>query len=144
MDTDFNPNANNTSHPGYLLLFRGAEDWDLRLSDEELKQTMDRVDAWFGKLLEAGRVRGGHTLHREGSLISAGREHTITDGPHAEAKEVIGGVLHLYVPTMDDAVAIARACPMLQQGGLIEVRPVAEECPVTRRVRERLGRVALV
>jgi hypothetical protein len=44
--------------------------------------------------------------------------------------------LVLNVETIDEAIAIAKTIPGLAYGGSIEVRPVAEECPLDVRARE--------
>ena len=58
------------------------------------------------------------------------------DGPFAESKEAIGGYLVVDVETIEEAIAIAQSSPNLAYGGSIEVRPVAEECPLDIRARE--------
>ena len=40
---------------------------------------------------------------------------------------------------LDEAVAIAKQCPVLEYGSTVEVRPVAEECPTFQRVKEQLA-----
>ncbi|MGH6911579.1 MAG: YciI family protein [Phenylobacterium sp.] len=45
-----------------------------------------------------------------------------TDGPFAETKEVLGGVIFIEARDMDEAVAIAGDIPMARYGS-IEVRP---------------------
>jgi hypothetical protein len=57
------------------------------------------------------------------------------DGPFAESKEAVGGYLVLDVETIEEAVAIAQSSPGLAYGGSIEVRPLAEECPLDVRAR---------
>ena len=126
---------------GYLLMARG-EDWDKGLSDEELIEVMDRTTKWFEALLKSGKVKGGAALLKEGVIVSKKGAREITDGPFAEAKEAIGGYLYLDVATLEEAVEIAKSSPGLDYGISMEVRPVLNECPVFKRVRERLGLVA--
>jgi hypothetical protein len=45
----------------------------------------------------------------------------------------------LDVRTLEEAMAIAKSYPALELGISIEVRPVLQECPIFKRVRERLG-----
>jgi hypothetical protein len=54
----------------------------------------------------------------------------VADGPFAESKEAIGGYFLLKVDSIEEAVAIAKDCPGLAYGARVEVRPVAEACPV--------------
>ncbi|HEU0164376.1 MAG TPA: YciI family protein [Thermomicrobiales bacterium] len=50
-------------------------------------------------------------------------EFLITDGPHADLKESIGGFYVVDVAGFDDALEVARHCPMDPRYG-IEVRTV--------------------
>jgi hypothetical protein len=49
----------------------------------------------------------------------------VTDGPFAEAKEVIGGYWMIQVQSKEEAVGWARRCPAAD-GDIIEVRQVFE------------------
>jgi hypothetical protein len=51
---------------------------------------------------------------------SAGK---ITDGPYAEAREVIGGLFILEAADYEEAVALSRDCPHLDFGS-IEIREI--------------------
>jgi hypothetical protein len=48
-----------------------------------------------------------------------------TDGPFAETAEVLGGYYILRVKDLDEAIAIAAACPASRTGS-IELRPIQE------------------
>jgi hypothetical protein len=131
-------NHENARITGYLLIMKGA-DWDQQISDNELQSVVDRTTKWFDALMKQGKVAGGNALLRRGVIISGKGGKMVTDGPFTETKEVIGGYLLLKVDTFEDAVAIAKTSPGLDHGITIEVRPVTDECPVFKRVRERLG-----
>ena len=51
----------------------------------------------------------------------------------------MGGFIQIEANSLDEAVAIAKTFPTLEYGITIEVRPVAEECPCYKRVREQLA-----
>jgi hypothetical protein len=57
-----------------------------------------------------------------------GGEVMLTDGPYAEAKEVLGGYFVLETADLDEAIAWAAQIPAAWRGGKIELRPIA---PVT-------------
>jgi hypothetical protein len=59
------------------------------------------------------RVENGQTL--------------ITDGPFANAKEVIGGFYLLDVSDLDEALEFAKQMPAVHLGGAVEVHAVAEQ-----------------
>ena len=50
----------------------------------------------------------------------------VTDGPFAETKEVICGFYVVDAPDLDAAVEIGRQNPLLNDGGRLEVRLVAD------------------
>src|ERR1041385_794205 len=110
----------------YLLLFRSSE-WSEGLSLEQLQEAMDRYIAWMDGLKEQGKILAARPLEREGRFISAKRGRPVADGPFAESKEAVGGYIVLQVDSLEEAAAIARECPVLENGGSIEVRPLAED-----------------
>ena len=56
----------------------------------------------------------------------------VTDGPFAEAKEVIGGFFVIEARDRDEAIGLASRWPSARLGA-IEVRPIEEALPATRR-----------
>jgi hypothetical protein len=50
------------------------------------------------------------------------QNNVVTNGPYAEIKESLGGVILIRAENYDDAVEIARGCPILQWGAAVEVR----------------------
>lgn len=54
--------------------------------------------------------------------VRSGRAQVL-DGPFAEAKEMVGGFFLVDVPTREEAIAIARACPAAEWA-TVEVRAV--------------------
>jgi hypothetical protein len=126
---------NTQNQNGYMLLYR-SDEWYNRLSREELGKLMDQNKAWIERLTAEGKAKPGRALERRGANVSGKNGRFVTDGPFAESKEAIGGYLVLDVETIDEAIAIAQSSPGLAYGGSIEVRPVAEECPLDVRARE--------
>ena len=124
----------SSKHPEYMLLFRG-NDWPKGLSPEEMQQVASQWMAWFNRLTDQGIALAGSPLEAEGKVVSGRNGRVVSDGPFAESKEAIGGYFLLRVDTLDEAVAIARQCPGLAYGAVVEVRPVAEVCPIAEELR---------
>jgi hypothetical protein len=76
---------------------RGTE-----LAGERLRPVVDATTV---------RVRDGETL--------------ISDGPYAETKDFVGGVVIIECADLDEAIAIAAGHPYARRGG-VEIRPVWE------------------
>jgi hypothetical protein len=75
-----------------------------------------------GVLLAA---EGLHPTSKGTRLRVSGGKPVITDGPFAEAKEVIAGFWIIQVKSKEQAVEWAKRCP-LPENGLIEIRQVFE------------------
>jgi hypothetical protein len=119
----------------YLLLFRGTA-WYNSLSPEELQNAMNQFKQWFDRLTEKGKLKAAQPLVRDGKIVSGKLGRVVADGPFAESKEAIGGYFLLAVDSLDEAVSIAQTCPALDYGTQVEVRPIAEECPMLQRARQ--------
>ncbi|HTL54199.1 MAG TPA: YciI family protein [Candidatus Limnocylindrales bacterium] len=116
---------------GYMLLFRG-NDWAKDLSPEQRDQVSKEWMGWFERLGRQGKVTAGNPLEPTGKIVTGKGGRVVADGPFAESKEAIGGYFLLRVDTLDEAVAIAKECPGLTYGAEVEVRPVADECPMRK------------
>ena len=74
-------------------------------------------------------LRGGEPLHPVGTATTItvadakGGELMITDGPYAEAAEVLGGYYFLEVADLDEAIGWAAQIPTAWRGR-VEIRPV--------------------
>src|SRR5215212_1405644 len=126
---------NTQTHNGYMLFYRSNE-WYKTLSQEELHELINQNKSWFEKLTAQGKAKRGRALQRTSVNVSGKNGRSVTDGPFAESKEAIGGYLILDVETIEEAIAIAQSSPGLAYGGSIEVRPMADECPLNVRARE--------
>ena len=111
----------------YLLLIRGTH-WNSALSPAELQRVMTDFYAWVEGFTQRGINRGAQPLVEEGKLITGAKGASVTDGAFAESKEAIAGYFRLGVSSMDEAVRLAQACPILAYGAQIEVRPIADLC----------------
>ncbi|BDS06197.1 hypothetical protein NT6N_12370 [Oceaniferula spumae] len=119
----------------YLLLIRGTH-WNHGMSPAELQKTMTDFYAWADGLSEAGILRGAQPLMEDGKLVSGSKGSTVTDGVFIECKEAIAGYFQLAVGSMDVALDHARACPILEYGAEVEVRPIADLCRPMAEVKK--------
>lgn len=126
------------SNSEYLLLFRGNQ-WDRSLSPSDLQQSVAGFLAWFEQLSAAGTLKAGQPLMDEGRLVSGRQGRNVADGPFAESKEAIGGYFLIEAESLDAAVAVAQGCPLLNQGLVVEVRPIAADCPTLQRAQHAIA-----
>jgi hypothetical protein len=78
---------------------------------------------------------GLHPPSRGARVSFAGGKPLVTDGPFAEAKEVIGGYWMIDVKSRDEAIAWAKRCPA-SDNEIIEIRQVQEMADFPADVQE--------
>jgi hypothetical protein len=105
----------------YMFIFLGGD--PSHLSPEAQQAHMAKWFAWIEKLTNEKRYAAGEALLPGGKTI-AGLKKTVTDGPFAESKEVVGGFFVVLAKNIDEAVQIAKDCPDYELGGIVEVREV--------------------
>jgi hypothetical protein len=92
-------------------------------SPEQMQEYMKQYHAWVDGIVAQNKFIGGKGLSFEGRVIKP--HDVITDGPYAEIKESIAGFIMVKATDFDDAVKMARLCPILNgEGNSVEVRKV--------------------
>jgi hypothetical protein len=95
------------------------------LPDEKILTEMGKFNE---ELVKSGALLSGEGLHpssRGVRIRFPGGKAQVTDGPFAEAKEVIGGFWLLQFKSQEEAVAMMSRCPTAG-GEMIELRRVFE------------------
>jgi hypothetical protein len=116
------------------LLTSNADDiaaWEQLSPDEAAAiraEEMPRWEALFGELGASGALAFGAELEAPKTAKTVrvrDGETLVTDGPYAETKEQIGGVMELEAEDLDAAIAIAARIPVALRAS-VELRPVIE------------------
>jgi hypothetical protein len=84
--------------------------------------------AFTQEIVASGELVAGEPLQgpETGSRVTVrGGQTTVTDGPFAETKEVLGGFYIVNVPTVERAQELAAKIPGAKTG-TVEVRPLLE------------------
>ncbi|MEU0883133.1 YciI family protein [Lentzea sp. NPDC005914] len=93
-------------------------------------ELMKRMDGFIGKLVADGALLTADGVHNKGSVVRRrGEAVKSTDGPFAEAKEVIGGFVMVNAKDLAEATALAEeyiTCFAGVEEMSVEVRPVVE------------------
>ena len=61
-------------------------------------------------------MAGGEPLQPTGNKLH-GTKKVVTDGPYAEAKEMVGGYLIVNAKDINEAVEISKGCPIFEVDG---------------------------
>ncbi len=103
----------------YLFLYRNPPAPDRQPSPEEMQAMFAQWATWKEKFKDHV-VDMGDGLKHGGRLLRDGK---VTDGPLSEAKEIIGGYSIVQAASYDDALKVARECPIVYMpDATIEIR----------------------
>lgn len=107
----------------YLILMRlDLITKEAQPSPEQLQVYMKMYQDWIATISTQNKFIGGKGLSTEGKVIKSG---VVTDGPYAETKESLAGFVRIKAKNFEDALNIAKACPiLLGEGNSVEVRKV--------------------
>ncbi|EKJ85026.1 hypothetical protein CLV96_1143 [Leptospira meyeri] len=108
----------------YLILMRlDLLTKEAQPSPEQLQVYMKQYQEWVDGILAQKKFKSGTALSTEGRVIQSNQ--IITDGPFVETKESLAGFIIISAENFDDAVQIAKGCPILMgEGNSVEVRKV--------------------
>ena len=105
----------------FMFVYRGGNDGTQEVSPEEMQQVMQIWASWIEKGMQAGwLLDGGDGLKPDGKVVHP--DSTITDGPFAESKELVGGYSMVEAKDLASATELAKTSPMIAAGGTVEVR----------------------
>jgi hypothetical protein len=79
---------------------------------------------WLKALGEQGYIKNIGAPLEAGGRVVKGKPGAYTDGPFAEAKDVIGGFTLIQAKDIHQATELSKGCPVFEQNGYVEVRPV--------------------
>jgi len=115
----------------FVFLYRitEASRRDAMGTPERAQQSMQRWLAWMQQLESKGHLKDrGQPLELVGKVVR-GAQKTVTDGPYAEAKDLVAGFTIIQARDVNEAVELSHGCPILEGGGSVEVRPVMKMNP---------------
>ncbi|MBB5205977.1 hypothetical protein HNQ51_003308 [Inhella inkyongensis] len=110
----------------YLLLLHETPADYAELSPAQMQDIVRRHQAWAQSLAERGLLAGGEKLSDDGGrqLRRQGTQVLVSDGPYAEAHDVIGGFYLIKAENDAQAETLARECPHLEGRQWIEMRRI--------------------
>jgi hypothetical protein len=106
----------------FMYLFRSNPAAYQSLSPEEMQQNLKKWMDWKDSLEKNGHISQlGERLDGNGKVVR-GKTKAVIDGPFVEVKDFIQGYLIIEAGNIDQAVELAKGCPILNLDGSVEVR----------------------
>jgi len=108
----------------FLLVFRADLNNMPKGSPEEMQARTKGWMDWIGGIAAKDKLKDrGNRLTTEGKVLKSA--DIITDGPYLEIKESILGYSVIKAGSWEEAVEIARSCPIFKANGTVEVREIS-------------------
>jgi hypothetical protein len=116
------------------------------MTEDERNAMFDRCFEYDDHLRANGHWAVGEALQSEETALTLhwknGKVAT-TDGPYAETKEQLGGILILEARDMNQAVQLMAQHPALTYGNSFEIRPAGDMSEIIKQSEQRRRKDAL-
>jgi hypothetical protein len=112
------------------------------MSEAEINAFVDECLTYDDVLRRNGHFAGGDGLQGPESAVTLrfqGGKVAVTDGPYAETKEQLGGILILEAKDLNHAIQLMSKHPGVR-GGPFEIRPAADLTDMVRESEKRRAR----
>lgn len=109
------------------------------MSESERNAFVDGCFAYDDVLRKNGHFVGGEALQSGRNAVTLRHQNgrvSVTDGPYAETKEVLGGILILEATDLNHAIQLMSKHPGVR-GGPFEIRPAADLSGMIRESERR-------
>ena len=109
------------------------------MSESERNTFVDGCFAYDDVLRKHGHFAGGEALQPASNAVTLrfqGGKVMVTDGPYAETKEQLGGILILEADDLNHAIQLMSKHPGVR-GGPFEIRPAADLSEMIRASERR-------
>ena len=110
--------------------------------EKERNAMIDECFAYDDVLRKNGHFAGGDGLQPPGSAVTLRFRNgkvAVTDGPYAETKEQIGGILILEARDLNHAIQLMSKHPGVRMGPF-EIRPALDMTDMIRESERRRGK----
>jgi Uncharacterized protein conserved in bacteria len=109
----------------YILFFRmDITTPEAQPTAEQMAVYMEQWSQWIEGIVAQDKMVSGNHLSPDGFVLKT--NGSITNGPHIAEKQSIAGYIIVEAKAMEEALAVAKDCPILQgEGTSVEVRQIS-------------------
>jgi hypothetical protein len=106
----------------FMMIFRMAPLGKFQPTPEQMQESIKQWQDWIGGIAAQGKFVSTNQLGFSGKTLKP--NGVVTDGPYAEVKEIVGGYIIVKANSLEEAIELAKGCPILYMGGHVEVRDI--------------------
>ena len=103
-----------------IIIHRDLISKDASPSPEQMQAAIKPFQDWIGGIAAQNKLAAPpRRWDTNGRVI---KSNSVTNGPYAEIKESVGGIILIRAADYEEAVEIAKGCPVIEWGASVEVR----------------------
>jgi len=106
----------------FMMIFRFEPNDQYQPTQEEQEQQHQQWGTFIGNIAIKEKLVGTNQLGFSGKQLSA--DLSISEGIIIAEGKTLGGNMVVRAKTLDEAVEMAKDCPILSMGGTVEVRDI--------------------
>ncbi len=106
----------------FMMIFRYTPNPEYKPTVEEMGQMHQAWGSFIGNIAISEKLESTHQLGFEGKRIAT--DLTVSEGILVSENQVVGGNMIVKTNSLDEAVELAKDCPILKMGGTVEVRSI--------------------
>ena len=106
----------------FMLVFRYEPNNNYQPSEAEMNEIHLQWGGFIGNIAIQEKLVSTHQLGFEGKQIFA--DKSVHEGIHISENLTLGGNMIVKANNLDEAVELAKNCPVLLMGGSVEVRAI--------------------
>src|SRR6516162_9493326 len=110
------------------------------MTEAERNAMFDTCFEYDDHLRANGHYAGGEALRGPDTALTLSWKNgkvATTDGPYAETKELLGGILILEARDMNQAVQLMAQHPAVKYGNIFEIRPAGDMSKIMKASEQR-------
>jgi len=106
----------------FMFVFRFEPNFAYQPTEVEMNEMHQQWGAFIGNIAIQEKLVSTHQLSFEGKQIAM--DKTVQDGIFISEKQTISGNMIVRANTIEEAVEMAKECPIFNMGGSVEVRAI--------------------
>ena len=114
------------------------------MTEQEREAMFDECFEYDDHLRANGHFVGGEALQPSETALTLYWKNgkvASTDGPYAETKEQLGGILVLEARDMNDAIQLMSQHPAVKYGTIFEIRPTGDMSEIMKASEQRRSKL---
>jgi hypothetical protein len=105
-----------------MLVFRYEPNNSYQPTEAEMNEMHQQWGTFIGQIAMQEKLVSTHQLGFEGKQILA--DKSVVEGIHVSNNQTLGGNMIVRANSLEEAVEMAKNCPILMMGGAVEVRSI--------------------